>query len=193
MKFFMTFFTSRNYIKIMFRRITKIMMVLLCRFGTIMTEQKFGRNQFTSNNSVMNNVACFPPFGMLNVIAFFILSLSYFAFFGLSITFLCGLTFSASIITIISFSVYSSALFCLAIFFYAFQVANFTRTYISILIVCLFVKFRNWFDLLAFSTLFCLNCFSHSLFLCKRLRLEPIAAHTAVGLLYTNGTLSKSQ
>ncbi len=54
----------------------------------------------------------------------------------------------------------------------------------SIFFVFVFVKFRKRLNLFAFRTLLCYDLLRHSFFLIKKLCLEPITAHTVVGLSY---------
>lgn len=205
----MTHFTDRNYIKPILWEITP-MMILLCLIGAITALQGIRAGQFPVDDSGSNGSTGFSLFGMTNCemiygfsagrfaffclsilvtplfglfclvipssgdfafFAFFIFSItpfsSLFAFFALSVAFLNGLTF-----------------FGLMIMFHNFITAYFAIMMNSIMRTSIFVKFRKLFEILAFGATFCLNCFSHSLFHFKRLRLEPIAAHTVVGSSY---------
>ena len=55
----------------------------------------------------------------------------------------------------------------------------------------IFMKFRQWFNLLAFGTFFRYDCFSHNRFSIKRLLLEPFAAQSAFGSFYYNTSIGE--
>lgn len=187
MVFNITKATSRHYIKPMLRFVSVPVMVLRSLFVAIMAQQSVGVGQFAYLDSIFNNFTCFYSFRMLFSVFTNGAISGDFAFFTIFKTFSCNFTVFTFVVKIAN----NFAFYCLAVFFYVFRMANLTFTSTSIFISFVFTKFRKWFELLAFKTLFCLNCLRHSLFpFQKGLCLEPVAAQTAVGLLYYTGDIS---
>ena len=156
--------TNRNNIKPMFWFITVPVMVLLCLCGTVMALQGIRTGQFADSDSLICAPSCFYVFGMPNTIMFVADFPCDFAFFALCVGFLIGFA-------LLSLSIRISA--------------RFTTTLETTFSIFAFVKFRKWFDFFAFGTSFGYNWFSHSLFLYKRLRLEPVVGHLPIaGSLY---------
>lgn len=160
----MTFSTNRNYIEPMFRRIAG-MMILFCLFAT-KTLQSVDLRQFTHSCSIVHHILSFCSFGISFPIILLAISICGFAFVGF-------LIFLSSYFELLGLSIK----FPLMIF------TNFTTTSITTWSGAILVKFRNCFNFFANRTDFCLNWFRHLLFLNKSLCLEPIVAHTTVGLL----------
>lgn len=168
----MTFSANRNNVKPTFWLITW-MMILLCLIATEITLQSVNSSHLASLNSVIYSI-----FGFSSIWVARFKTSSSCSIFNFAIL-------SLLIVLLVAFLV-CFAFFALRIIFLIDFSTNNTFRMITIFAIFMFVKFRKWFDLLAFRTSFCLNWFSHSLFLYKRLRLEPVAAHTVVGSAYFN-------
>ncbi len=63
----------------------------------------------------------------------------------------------------------------------------------SVLSRSVFVKFRNWLNFFASTTVFCYDLLKHGFFLSKKLCLELITAHTVVGSFYSNRLILRCQ
>lgn len=178
----MTIYTNRNDIKIMFRRITKMMMVMCCLFAATITFKYFGRRNFSFPNSVLyafsgfNFLWVFVSISFYSFFAFFtsqIFSNCFFAFFTLLKMFsVCFSLFALEIL----FG-FNAILFCLLVSFYAGDIAFFTfrtiaKVYSGFSFV-VFVKFREWFDFVATRTSFCYNLARHCFLHNRKLCLEP--------------------
>ncbi len=153
----MTFSANRNDIKAVLFRITFVMMILLGLFGAIRTSQNIGSWQFAVSNSMSYSSSCFSLFGMSNMVLFH------------------------------SFAIYFFSSFCLAIFFYFFQLTRFTNIKMSIFGSLMFVKFRKRFGLFANPTSFGYDLLRHYFLLYRKFCLEPTAIHAVVGLSYYGG------
>lgn len=152
----MTFYANRNNIKPKYWFITFVVMIFLCLFATS-TLKNTGTGYFAKFNSIV--------YGNISI---------YFVGIILSELFERFLAFSACVVSFISTATHFSTFFCLLKFSPKNGITSVTLILISIFTYLLFVKFRKWFDFLAMRTLFCLNCFSHSLFPYKRLRSESV-------------------
>lgn len=177
----MTFYTNRNYIKLMLGRIAVPMVIFLCFFGAIMALQGIRMGQFTASDRNHNRLGCFYSFGAILLVTF----LNKFTIFALSISFLGDFIFSCFTILTISFIVCQFAFFCLLIFIAISQMTYFASFLVAIVVSGHFVKFIDRFGLFASSAGFgydlVRHCFSPNQ---KSLCLGPVAAHTAVGSLY---------
>jgi len=72
--------------------------------------------------------------------------------------------------------------------------ALFTFSKVAIFHSSIFVKFRNWFGLLASIASFLYDLLSHNQLLCSWLRLEPVTDYTSVsGSLYYNPSIQNNQ
>jgi len=159
MEFFMTRNTNWNNIKVMFRFITFIMMIVLCLSKTIVASQRFGMGQFFVSNSVIHGLSCLVIFRMKSTKAF----LGNSAFYAILIAIMGGLS-----------------IFALSVFL----LANFTIMSMSTFSASVYVKFRYWFGIFANIASFRYDCFRHYFLLYRKFCLEPVAAHTAVGSFY---------
>lgn len=169
----MTRNTHRNNFKPVFRCVTLVVMILLCWFWAVMALQRRRFGYFASQDYIIYSVSG-PNLIWMSVIETLFCC---FAFLTLFVTFFCSFALFALMINSLVEFVFFSLLIRSS--------ANFTTTFKSIFMGYIVMKFRNWFDCLAFRTLFCLNCLRHGLFpFQKGSCLEPIAAHTAVGSLY---------
>lgn len=177
--FFMTFHTNRNYVKPMFWFVTP-MVILLGFFGAIMTLQDVKVGEFAISNSIIYSNPGFCMIRMASKKTFYsclksnfafrcflifliCFTMNSFAFFALSITFVGGFAFFRLLIS----------------FFARFAIALKPISLCSV-----FVKLRKRFNLVAFRASFRYDLFSHNQLPYSWLRLEPIAAHTVVGLFY---------
>lgn len=179
MNFPMTFSTSRHNIKPVFFGISFPVVVLLCLLGAIIALEGIGSGQFAISDSVAYSLVRLNQLRMNNFISFRTISGSDFIFLCLLIFLKC---FEISCFTFLTLSI--TFLECFISFaLIVFFLAGFTIMLKSFSFM--FVKLRNWFDLLAFITIFCLNCLRHNRLLYRRLMLEPVAVHTiAVGSFY---------
>ena len=160
----MTFFTYRNYIKPMFRGIAFVVMVLLSRFFAFAAQQKKSTwkhsvtNCMVDSNTSLNSVRIFfsdshhHRFAFFAFYIFFMALVQYFfAFFAcfVAIFVLCALWASQPVSRMNSMT-------------------NLTITLMAAFVASFFVKITGWFDLIAFGTNKCYDCFRHFLFLSKR-------------------------
>jgi len=159
MRMIMTSNTKLNYVKVVGRIITSWMMVML---GLIVAVRTFLFRYFWQKSlfdSRANNS---------HGIGFFAVSCDIFPS--------CDFTFFA----LVKFQIYQAAtLFSswrLLPFNYPYAFTVFTGRHKTAFSVAAYVKFRNWFNCLAFGTAFCFNWFRHFRFLNKRSCLEPVAS-----------------
>ena len=152
--FLMTGKTHRDYIQVMLRCVTQMMMPRMRRFYTTNTEQGFRLGYFPCANSSAKCRASYSTERMSLSVA-----LAYFV---------------ADSLTVIRFSI------CLISG--AFTV--FTAVGVSIWATTIFAKLRQGLFFLTVRALFCYDCFRHDFFLNKKLRLEPTQAQSYVGLSY---------
>ncbi len=164
----MTHSTNNNDIKKMLRSIAGMMVM----FGLFATRafKTIGTRQFTSGNSMINGVACFPASWKTSLIIFYSMIDSCFAYFALLIS-LFG----------------RFALFTLVMFSDIFSATYFTMILITTFPFGCFVKLRKQFYFLTFATFFGYGLFSHNQLLYSWLRLEPVARYAlAVGSFNSN-------
>ena len=170
----MTFYTYRNNVKPVFRRITVPVMILLSRVRAIITKQGFRGNQFTSCNGMTYSMVSLTSFRMAGTKANLTFPICCFAFFGFFIKNL-------------SFPIYCFAFLGLMVLFHVIattfsatmRIAAFSRT--------VFAEFGKQFDLFAFGTSFRYDSFRHLLLLIRSKCLESFASPVgALGLLYIN-------
>ena len=174
----MTFYASRYNIEPMCFGISFMVMVFLCLVRAIITRQVFRHNEFTSCNSTTYSTSCFDSFGIAGSGMNFTSSTCSFVFFALVVAFLSYFTFFTLLIAPSA----SLSFLCLTVFFDLFQPAYFATTSISIFALFVFVKFRQWLEFFALGTYFRYDGFRHNCFLNKQFCLEPITAHTVIGL-----------
>ena len=186
----MTQDTSWNNIKPMLGFVSVPMMILLGGLRAVMAEQKFGRNQFASIDSINYSSSGFNLIWMTSIVTF----LSCFVFWCFSTFFICFAISSFALlglfIMFLIIFIRRFALFCLTTFlscfaksrfaffgFLIFTPARFTIDLKPVFTSSVFIKFRQLFELLALRTSFCLNCLRHSRFSLnsERLCLEPVA------------------
>ena len=172
---FMTIVTYRYNIKPIFRGVTQIVMVLLRRFIAKSTQKRRNTRQFTRTNSTTNRFASF-NFILISLAVF---STSYAKVFRMFLT-------MPPIMLIPIMSAF--------VFFGIYLETFFTPSSIAVFSVRLFIKFRNRFNLLAFRTLLCLNCLSHSLISDIKLWSEPVSGYNpflARFILTHRGSMSR--
>ena len=184
----MTFFTNRHNIEIMFWVVAAPMVIFLCWLCARMAESSIRTSHFTGFNSVIYSTSglslfrmfCSKPLNRKPIYEFTIFSLfvSFIFFFD------GNLAFFALAVFPVSFSVVEFTCFRLTIFPVCFSMAYFTILLVTVFAGFVLVKLRMWLDLLASATSFCYDLLSHNQLLNSWLRLEPIAAHTAVGSSY---------
>ena len=162
----MTSFTNWDNIKLVFTFVSFMMVIFLCYCKAKITHQRFRRNKFSYSDGVFDRIFCFNLFWMAGFVLFFIFSSLLFAFIRLFIS------FSPTLICFF-------ARFCAIRFSVIFSPALFA-TIISR------AKLRKWLNFFALRTSFCYDLLRHGFFLVKKLCLEPVAAHTAVGSSYIN-------
>ena len=181
----MTRKTNRNNVKPMFRFVTG-MMVLFRPCRAITALHRIGANQLARPDSLVNSILCFTKIQVRLIIFSTMLTMTNFIFLCLSIAFLARFTFFRLFITLVS---------CFAfITFEVFIFAYFTSVMVPVFPVAVFIKLRNWFDLFASGTSFRYDCFSHSLFPYKGLRLELLAEPISVSSsLYYNAYVRDTQ
>jgi len=197
MSFNITTLASRHYVKPIFGRITVPVMILLSRFMTIMTEQGIYTRQSTSLNSIIYGITGLESlrvfilktlvFTLLINFTLFALVIVFpcnFAFWGLSIFLFCFTTNSLAFWTLPIAFLSSFAFIRLAISLGALNTTNFAIATMIVGMSFIFIKLRKWFDLFANGTSFDYYLLSHNRLLVRRLRLEPVAAYTAVGSFY---------
>ena len=167
--------TNRNNIKPMLFFVTVAMMVLLGLFGTVMALQGINSWQFASLRSGAHSTFCLLSIGISSVITFMSFNLNNSTFFALFILFLVG--FEMFTFLLISF-LGSLPFCCLFVLFAILQPTEFALISIAVLINVLLVKFRKWFDILAFGTSFRYDFVRHLLLLIRSKCLESIAVYT---------------
>ncbi len=146
----MTLITNRYNIKPMLRGIAVPVVILLGRFRAIVADFSIRTGQFAISNSVIYSMLSFRLIWMASFETFFSRAFICFAF--------CGSTVTKTALAMCHF-----ATFCLAVFFYFFQVTNFALRFVSTFVTAVFVKFGKLFEVLAFRASFCLNWFSHNI------------------------------
>ena len=169
----MAFFANRKNIKPMFRFITKIMMILLCRIETKVTLKRFDIGQFTCRYGIVGCIASFAAVGVSFVIIFACEFAEIFASF-------CFHIFE------ITLFMHSVAFFGLPVSFIAVILAKFAIILIAIFFCAILMKFRNYLNNLAMTTSFCFNSLRHGFFLIKKLCLEPLQTQYLCGSFYCN-------
>lgn len=175
----MAFNTNRNHIEPMLWGITG-MMILLGGLWAIMTKFSIGTRQFAGSNSVIYGIISFSLFRMSNAETF----ITSFPFFALMIALCSCLAFFRFKVTNYAFTVYFFATFCLMVL----PLARPTINLKSIIFYPVFVKFRSWFDFLAFRATFRYDFGSHNQLLRSWLRLELVARYAlAVSSSYYRG------
>ncbi len=162
----MTFYTNRNYIKLIFECITGVM-IFLGLLKAVMTLLYIRPRQFACSHSIAYSLMRLKLVRITDVITFLGIYVGCFTFIALTITFNC-----------------STALFCISMFFLLFRTTGFAFTQSSFFHMTMNIKFRKGFCFFANTASFCYNWFRHNRFLNKRFCLEPTAAHTAIGLFY---------
>lgn len=175
----MTFYTDRNNVQPMFFGIAIVVVIILCLCWTVVALQGIGPRQFAISDSVINSIVSFSASRVSSVVFFKISSSIDSTFFAVSITFLTDTAFLALSITFLN----GLAFLGLTIKF----LAGFTSMVKSIFSTTIFMKFRDRFNLFAFVTSFCYDCFRHSRFSLnvKRFMLEPVEGYApSVGSLY---------
>lgn len=153
-------FAGRNDIEPMFGTISLPMMILSCLPSAIYTFKYFGIRQFSITCQRMNR-----PLRTNLIWMFF--SIFFCIFF---------LKFKKSICLSIFLFIFFLGL-CrkiLPAIFIFYSCAKFAPSIITIFCAVIFVKFRNWFNRLAFRTEFCLNYIRHNFLLYRELCLEPL-------------------
>jgi len=173
----MTFSTNRNDIESMLRRIAMPMMILFCLCGTVMALQGIWTAKFTRFYSVIYSVYCFTAFRMNFMVIFIATILVDLSFLTFPVTFTASPLFLCLVITKISPLMNSFAFFCFTIFFAFLQEADSAIIPISIVAVCTFVKFRDWFCFFAGSASFKYDGFRHFCFSYKQRCSEPATSH----------------
>lgn len=189
MRRLMTKNTHRNNVKPMFGRITFIMMVLLSRFTTKTYSRRYMR-QFSSRNSMINSISSF-YLGIIFTISRIISS----SFFALSKLFTSAinnsLTLFCSFVSFMRNFTKSFCFLCFRIYTYSFFHTYFALIQIVVFHIDIFIKFIKPFCLFAFCASFRYDFSSHFCLLIRRLWLEPVAAHTAVGSFYYSNLRGK--
>lgn len=169
----MTPSTNRYNIELVFRHIAFVMMIYLGWMFSILTLQSIGAGNFTSSNSPIYSTYSFSPFRVSNEVAFIFFLVS-------SFTFWCFLIF------LNSFETSSFAFFSFVIFYRIQFLAGFAVALKSFSFA--FVKFRSWFELLAFRTAFRYSLLKHYFLLNRKFCLEPVAGYApAIGSSYYKG------
>ena len=201
----MTFSTNSNHVKPMSRFITGVV-ILLCLFIAIMTFKVFCFRYFAISNSITYSNSRPVAFRIANAMAFMSDSLSDFTFLALTITFSSSFAFFALFIkfsssfiffclAIMSFSFLMSnfPFFCLGIFLVLFLFTVFTIILMTVRLSPIFVKLRKRLNLLASTTVFCLNNLSHNvLSLQKNVLVRAEYWYVpAIGSLYYNRTTER--
>ena len=174
----MTFNTNWNYVKPMVFSVAFVMMVFFCWSRTIETKQVFGRQY-----ALISNIRTYNLSSLVGNLAFFAMGIFFiclFPFFALSITFPNNFAFFTLLVSL----VYIFELQSILPVFLLFPETYFTLIVKPVFPNAVLVKFRQWFDLFAMTTLFCYDLFRHLLLLVRSNCLEPVAAQTAVGLFY---------
>ena len=197
----MTQFTDRNYIERMFRFVAAMMMILFSLIPTY-SAMIMGRYlQFPSKSSFCNFTPCFdflwvvqfvvlggPFFGEFSLLGFLISSYALYIFLGIFLTISLS-AFDFNLSTFFTFVVFAKRYFslvCFSIFSLVFSPFRsifisastfFAPRVMSVFGSRFFVKISGWFNSLAFRTLFCLNCLSHSLISSIKLWLEPVSGY----------------
>lgn len=173
----MTFYANRKNIKIMFRFISQMMMILLRRFKTKIALERCDFRHFAGKYGIIYGL-----FGFVIMWIFFfttgIYATEHFSSsLGTSIILDLGSSFLCLCISSqIGFVVFSSMIF---------WPTCFTAILIATFPVLSFIKFRNGFGLLAFTALFRYSFSSHFRLLNRRLWLEPVSGYVPVsGLFY---------
>ena len=163
----------------MFRFISVGMVVFVCLF-TARTLQRIRSGQSTILNCLIYYTISFSSLWITYMIQFSTTPFVYFSFF-----------------TFVIFRRYSIGnrftTFSLPIFAHAFIIANFANIVITIFSSVVFVKVRQWFDLLAFRAFSGYDWLRHGFLLIRKLCLEPVAGYTlrsAHSILLTNRFLS---
>ncbi len=165
----MTQTTNSNYVKPRLWLITVPVMIFFCWMITVMASQSIRTGQFACFNSTINSILGSYRFRMAITVFAGSFLMNNFAFSTLRVSFSSNLAFFASLI-----------------FTGFYEVAYFAIRTIANWATVSLIKFWKQFDLFTSTTSFCYSLLRHNRFLSKRLRLEPAAAHTVVGLLYCN-------
>jgi len=184
----MTRHTNRNNIKPMLFGIAGVV-ILFSWLLAVMTRQSIRTNQSVIPNSVPYSVTCLSFFGILKPIAFFQSGFNNFTFFGLSPAFVIIFYFlkMTESVSLCLFAMCFFTFFSLSMFLEILVLAILAEILIAVFHSKVFIKLRKWLNLFACGTLFCYDCFIHSLFPCKRLRSEPVSGYIPVsGLFYSN-------
>ena len=185
MNIIVTFTTQRDYFQPMFWFVPFIVVIMFGLLATHIAFSCFNIRQFTINYCLINFSFCGKSFWIFIPMFFCVIFAIYLSFYCIQI-FLYGffMTISA-LFRMIVFIKFSFSLFTAQVFNTIFSTTSFTMAVISRFSILSCVKFRNQFNLLAFRTLFCLNCLSHSLISNIKSWLGPIARTTlALGSSY---------
>ncbi len=169
----MTRTTNRNYIKPIFRFISKPMMILPCLFRAILTTKRIWAKYLSCSNSIIYSNLSFTFFWIIFAIFLMGFLVDLLTPCTKPVFFIDTLTFFCMVISVGILSTFLSVLFISNTY------ASFTDMAIVIFAIFVFVKFGECSKLFAISTTFCYICFKHNQFLNNWLCLEPVAAHTA--------------
>ncbi len=179
----MAFCTNRKNIKFMLRFVAQIMMIFIRWLKTEVALKRFGFRQLTNTGGVFNCIPCSYSHWESFSIFFYICTMIYLTNITFLVVGLVCLYFFCLLANPSKF--YAS--FCFGIFQRVLTVAYFAGAFKAICPVFIFAKISKKFSFFAFSASFCYSWFRHGFFLTKKLCLEPVAAHTAVGSLYRQG------
>ena len=158
---------NRNYVKPMLWLIAVMVMVFLGRLATL-TRMSFGRRQKAILYRVVYFVSCSIVFWetILTLQTFLASSVPPYGFFPI----FCLLIPMATATT------YFPSFFSLFVSIIYNVYAHLTRICFSVFTCFSCIKLSEWFNLLAFTTGFCLNCLSHNLISIIKLWLGPIVS-----------------
>lgn len=182
----MTYMTDRNHVKPMFWGVALVVVILLCLLAT-RTPQSIWTGQFTTSDSIIKILPCLILFRILKAVTFITLFFIIFSLFGFSpiLHIFTEIRFTLCRLTMFSLA-FASKFFAFFILFIFFS-ADFTSAFITTFCRIVFMKFRNWLDLLATATGFGYDLFSHNQLLYSWLRLEPVSRPILVsGSFYFN-------
>ena len=187
----MTITTQRNDFK---RSGIVIMMIMFSFFATYITYLCIRRWYMSIMNSIANLIMSYYFLWMICSI-FFSVSVNFYTPLFSIIIFYCSCF--GNFYTLFCFSVFLYIFlhiqltcfgvfpFCLCFFaYFCFMICHcvciitsFARAKTTIISRFIFIKLRNWFFLLAFRALFCLNCLSHNLISIIKLWLGPVSGY----------------
>ena len=177
----MTTFANRNYIELVFFRITHVMMIYLCSNIAIRTIINRGVRYFSSSDSITKILG--------NIAFMFVFFVPLFPMCQKEIfSFFCLHPFYMNLLPMFAIDVFAS---CRPSNFAFIISRNTLFTITSAFRFSYFagIIFRDGLNFLAFRALFCLNWFRHFFFLNKKLCLEPFGSYILpCGSLYYNNS-----